>query len=303
MLSGSSSVAHGLIRSMTGFGRAFQLANNVEVSAEVRAVNHRFLDVSIRMPRSYNCFEAHVRKMVSEYVHRGKVDVSITRTGGKGDFMDVVLDQGLAESYHECLLELKSRLGLAGEITLSDMLTLKDIVTPVERVEGIDQEWGLVKESMSGALAEMDAMRRTEGAALWTDIGLRLVTISQTANLIDPLVYQVTEAVRERLERRVRELTGGMDLDPERLVQEVALMAERSDVSEELTRLQSHVDQFRSASQEGSPLGRKLDFLLQELQREINTIGSKSASTEIMAHVVTMKSEVEKIREQTQNIE
>jgi uncharacterized protein (TIGR00255 family) len=153
------------------------------------------------------------------------------------------------------------------------------------------------------ALAGLEEMRKNEGTALWQDIEQRLVSIRDAVELIAPLAGQVSSAVKERLEKRVHELTGGLELDENRLLQEVALMADRSDVTEELTRLKSHVDQFIAFGQEGSPLGRKLDFLLQELNREVNTLGSKSASTEIATHVVRVKAELEKIREQTQNIE
>jgi uncharacterized protein (TIGR00255 family) len=146
-------------------------------------------------------------------------------------------------------------------------------------------------------------MRVAEGAAMWRDIADRLSQVGELAGRIAPLVDQVTAAVKERLEKRVAELTGGMELDRDRLTQEVALMADRADVTEELTRLASHVKQFLAFGEQGSPLGRKLDFLLQELHREINTIGSKSASTEIATYVVRMKAELEKIREQTQNLE
>jgi uncharacterized protein (TIGR00255 family) len=146
-------------------------------------------------------------------------------------------------------------------------------------------------------------MRKTEGAALWKDIEQRLTSIRETSVLIAPLVEQVTVTAKEKLAKRVQDLTGGLELDQERLLQEVALIADRSDVTEELTRLNSHVEQFLACGQAGSPLGRKLDFLLQELLREVNTVGSKSASGEIAGYVVNMKAELEKIREQTQNIE
>ncbi|MBM3298777.1 MAG: YicC family protein [Deltaproteobacteria bacterium] len=294
---------NGVVKSMTGFGRGRSAVGGVEVVTEIRAVNHRFLDVSLRLPKTYSCFEAAVRRVVSDSVKRGKVDVSVTRTGGKGGLMDVVLDLDLAHSYHRCLEELRERLGLKGDITVADMLTLKEIVTPVENDERIETEWPILDSSIGNALNALDQMRMTEGAALWRDIEIMLLSIRKTVGDIAPLVQQVTSAAKEKLEKRVQELTGGMELDEYRLVQEVAIIADRSDVTEELTRLQSHIEQFLSCGKEGSPLGRKLDFLLQELHREVNTIGSKSASTEIAGKVVSMKAEVEKIREQTQNIE
>ncbi len=295
--------AVGPIRSMTGFGRGRRAENEIEVVAEVRSVNHRFFDVSIRLPRLYSALEPHLRKVVGDRVHRGKIDVTITRTGGAGSLVDMTLDRELAEGYFRCLLELKEKFGLTGELTVSDMLTARDIIVPTEREEGIEKELPLVENALHQALDALDTMREAEGAATWKDIESRLKSIHETVALIPPLVHQVVDATKERLEKRVQELTGGIELDQDRLAQEVALMADRADVSEEINRLGSHTDQFLSFGQVGSPIGRKLDFLLQELHREVNTIGSKSASTDIAFHVVNMKADVEKIREQTQNLE
>lgn len=296
-------IENGAIRSMTGFGRGRRVEALVEVVAEVRSVNHRFLDVSVKVPRIYSSFEPSIRKIVSEAVHRGKVDVAITRSGGMGSVVDVTLDYDLAQRYHTCLLELRERLGLTGAISISDMLTLREIIPPVEKEGEIEKELPLVEGSVREALDSLEVMRQTEGAFVWKDIEARLIAIRETADKIAPLAHQVPAAARERLEKRVKELTGGIELDPDRLLQELALIADRADVTEELTRLRSHVDQFLSFGTEGSPVGRKLDFLLQELHREVNTIGSKSTSTDIASHVVLMKTELEKIREQTQNLE
>ena len=288
---------------MTGFGYGRKVLGEVEIKTEIRSVNHRFLDMSVRMPRSYSLFEPEIRKIVSNSVQRGKLDLVVTRTGGTGSLVDVVLDRALASAYFNCLSQLKEHFRLAGEITVADMLRLSDIIVPQERQEAIQVEWQALEESLYQALAALDSMKRTEGTALWHDIKPRLLTINATAADIGPLVNQVTVAVKERLEKRVLDLTGGLELDRERLLQEVALLADRADVTEELTRLKSHVQQFLSLGNEGSPVGRKMDFLLQELHREINTVGSKSASTEIAHRVVIMKTELEKIREQIQNIE
>jgi uncharacterized protein (TIGR00255 family) len=294
---------NGPVRSMTGFGRGRDAAGEVEIVTEVRSVNHRFLDVSVRSPRMYAAFEPEIRRIVSQSVDRGKFDVTINRSGGRAGLMDVMIDHSLAEGYYKCLLQLKEKLGLSGDISLSDMLTLKEIVVPLEKEEGIEQEWPVVESSLRQALTALDQMRKAEGSALWRDIETRLISIRDMAGHIAPLVSQVTAAAKEKLEKRVQELTGGMELDQDRMLQEVAIMADRSDVTEELTRLESHVDQFLSFGAQGSPLGRKLDFLLQEFHREVNTLGSKSASTDIASYVVSIKAELEKIREQTQNIE
>lgn len=291
------------IKSMTGFGRGNHVAGDVEVVTEIRAVNHRFLDMFIRLPKMYNCFEPQIRKIVSDKINRGKFEITVTRSGGKGALIDLSVDTNVADRYYSCLLELKNRFNLSCEITVSDMLTLKEIISSADNIEGFEQEWNLVENSVQLALSVLDDMRQTEGAALWRDIETRLLSIRETIDMISPLVDQISSDSRTRLEKKVRELTGGLGIDDDRMLQELALIAERSDVSEELTRLRSHVDQFLSFGKEGSPLGRKLDFLLQELHREVNTLGAKSASTDISSYVVHIKSEVEKIREQTQNIE
>jgi uncharacterized protein (TIGR00255 family) len=291
------------LRSMTGFGRGHAAFNDIEVTVEARSVNHRFLDMSVRLPRAYSGYEADIRKTISNKVNRGKVEISVTRSGGQSTVMNVAVDHQLAQNYHKSLLELRDSLGIEGNIALSDMLTLKDIIVPLENTEEIRKEQAVLMESVRKAVRSLDEMRTAEGAAMWKDMEERLDAIRHHADLILPLVDQVTAAAKERLDSRVEELTGGIKLDPDRLLQEVALFAEKSDVTEEITRLYSHLDQFISFADEGSPIGRKLDFLLQELHREINTIASKSASTDISKYVVNIKAEIEKIREQTQNLE
>ncbi len=291
------------IKSMTGFGRGRYSEGAVEVVTEIRAVNHRFLDMFVKLPKLYSCFEPQIRKIVSEKISRGKFEITITRTGAKGRLTELLVDYDLADRYHQCLTELKRRYNLGGEITVSDMLTLKEIVSSADSADELELESELVEKSVRTALDSLDEMRKAEGFVLWKDIETHLISISETIDLITPLVDQVSSEVRVRLEKKVREMTGGLEIDDDRMLQELVLIAERSDVSEELIRLKSHVEQFLAFGKEGSPLGRKLDFLLQELHREVNTLGAKSASTDISSHVVHIKTEVEKIREQTQNIE
>lgn len=291
------------IKSMTGFGRGRYSEGAVEVVTEIRAVNHRFLDMFVKLPKLYSYFEPQIRKIVSEKISRGKFEITITRTGAKGRLTELLVDYDLADRYHQCLTELKRRYNLGGEIAVSDMLTLKEIVSSADSADELELESELVEKSVRTALDSLDEMRKAEGFVLWKDIETHLISISETIDLITPLVDQVSSEVRVRLEKKVREMTGGLEIDDDRMLQELVLIAERSDVSEELIRLKSHVEQFLAFGKEGSPLGRKLDFLLQELHREVNTLGAKSASTDISSHVVHIKTEVEKIREQTQNIE
>jgi uncharacterized protein (TIGR00255 family) len=299
----NSKSVSGAVKSMTGFGRGKAVKGDLEVTVEIRSVNHRFLDVSLKLPKMYSVFEPNIRKIVGEQINRGKFEVGVNRTGGRSHLVEVVLDENLAAGYFKCLKDLKSSFHLSGDITVSDMLSLKDIIQPVEKEGAIEEEWSVVEQSLRGALDNLESMRITEGSALWRDIELRLKSIGDTAAQIRPFTHQITMVAKDRLAKRIQELTGGLQLDQDRLAQEAAVIADRSDVTEELTRLESHIEQFRKFGKEGSPLGRKLDFLLQELHREINTLGSKSASTDIASSVINMKTELEKIREQTQNIE
>lgn len=293
----------GSIRSMTGFGRARAARDDLEVIVEIRSVNHRYLDIYTRMSKAYAIFEPHLKKIVADRVGRGKIDLNVTRTGTVSTVADVAIDQRLAQRYYESLVELKTRHGIEADITISDILTLREIVVTTENEEQIEKELPLVEQCLHDALDSLNTMRTAEGAATWRDMVERLSTVRSVAALVAPLKEQVVANARERLQKRIAELTGGMDLNEDRLLQEVAIISDRADITEELTRLESHINQFLQFGETGSPIGRKMDFLLQEINRELNTIGSKSGSAEIGSHVVTMKAEVEKIREQAQNME
>lgn len=291
------------IKSMTGFGRAVITEMDVEIAVEIRSVNHRFLDISVRAPRSYSVFEPRIRRTAASTLQRGKVDISVTRSGSAGSIMEVTLDTGLAVGFHQKLTELSRTLGLAGGVTVSDMLTLKEIIAPVEKDGAAEIEYPLVHRTLRTALSAFDAMRSREGLALWADMESRLGIFREAVESVKALAGELAISARDRIRKRIGELTDGVNLDESRLLQEVAYIADRSDITEELARIDSHIEQFSAAGHQGSPIGRKLDFILQELLREVNTIGSKSASAGISTHVTAMKVELEKIREQVQNIE
>ncbi len=181
----------GSIKSMTGFGRGRVAMGEIEIITEIKAVNHRFLDISVKLPRIYNSFEPQVRKIITEIISRGKFDVMVTRAAGKSGLIEVTLDESLAKAYHGCLTGLKEKIGLSGDITVSDMLTLKDIIVPAEKEDQIEREWPVIEESLRKAIDALDQMRRAEGAALWQDIEKRLVSVRETSRLIGPLVDQV----------------------------------------------------------------------------------------------------------------
>jgi uncharacterized protein (TIGR00255 family) len=291
-----------MIRSMTGFGAGRAVAGGEESLAEIRAVNHKFCEVKVRLPRELAALEPDVVRLVKERLARGGVEVTLRRGAGRGALAPRV-DLDLAESYARAFDELRGRLGLPGEVTLAAVLSAEGVVTLEERSVDADAARSAVAGAVGQALAGLTAMREREGAALARDIEARLATVEGLARRLEELSPRSVEHYRERLLERVQELARGLAPDPVRLATEVALFADRVDVSEELTRLLSHVAQMRELLGSREPAGRKMDFLVQEMHREANTAGSKSQSAEIAAAVVALKAEVERMREQVQNVE
>lgn len=291
-----------MIRSMTGFGAGHGVAAGEELDVEVRSVNHKFCEVKVRLPREYAALELEAAKLVKERLARGGVDVSIRRVAGAGGLAPRV-DAQLAEAYARAFAELQARLGLATGATLTDILSADGVVRLDERDVDLDAAREAVRAGLSAALEALVEMRAREGAALARDLAGRLDTIEALAARVTALTPEAVDHHRARLEERVAELARGIALDPARLAQEVALLADRSDVTEELIRLGSHVAQVRGLLASGEPAGRKLDFLVQEMHREVNTTGSKSQSAEIAGVVVALKAEIERMREQVQNVE
>jgi uncharacterized protein (TIGR00255 family) len=291
-----------MIRSMTGFGAGHGAAGSEAVDVEVRSVNHKFCEVKVRLPRELSALETDALKVAKERLARGGIDVSIRRAGAAGGLAPRV-DLALAQAYARAFEELRTRLGLPGGATLADVAAADGVLTLDEPALDLDAARAALRAAMGTALDALVAMRGREGEALARDLGGRLDGVEQLVAKIAALVPQTVEHHRARLSERVAELTRGIPLDPARLAQEVALFADRTDVTEEVTRLASHVAQARALLRGGEPAGRKLDFLVQEMHREVNTIGSKSQSAEIAALVVTAKAEVERMREQVQNVE
>ncbi len=290
-------------RSMTGFGRGE--AGNPERLwvAEIRTVNHRFLDQKITLPRAFPSFEEPVRKLVAERLGRGRVEVQLSVSGTMAAQARLAVNQELAQQYHACLQGLVHDYALEGGIRLTDMLNLRDLISVEEQTPDLEREWSLASEALGAALTACEQMRLQEGQALKEDLQQRLHTLS---TLVDRIHGQVPELLRMRqteLQERLRKLLAGVDLDPMRLAQECAIMADKSDVSEEITRLRSHINQFHSFLDMDDAVGRRLDFLLQEFLREVNTLCSKISHAEIAQLGVEMKNEIEKLREQVQNIE
>lgn len=291
-----------MIRSMTGFGAGRGSAGGEELDVEIRSVNHKYCEVKVRLPRELAALEVEAAKAVRERLARGGIDVTVRRPG-PGAGLAPRVDLALAESYAHAFRELQARLGLPGAVSLADVLSADGVVRLDERAVDPDAARAALWTALAAALDALVAMRAREGEALARDLAARLDTVEALVARAAALVPQAIEHHRARLAERVQELTRGIPLDPGRLEQEVALFADRTDVAEEVTRLRSHLSQVRALLAGSEPAGRKLDFLVQEMHREVNTIGSKSQSAEVATVVVAAKAEIERMREQVQNVE
>lgn len=293
-----------MVSSMTGYGRGETDSAGRRLTVEIRSVNNRFMEVQIRMPRTLSALEPRIRKALQERFSRGRFDVFITRNGDEGVPSRFTLDAERAGQYVALLRDLKERFGLPGEVDLSLIGGVPDIIRREEAREDPEALWNAVLETLSRSISELQAMRTDEGAALARDMKERIAKIEDLVARIRERSPLSVETAQGRMEEAVRRLSGE-GLDPLRLAQEIAILAERTDIAEELTRLASHMTQFTRLVDDsrGDAVGRKLDFLLQEMGREANTIASKAMDTVIAHDVVEIKAELEKIREQAQNIE
>lgn len=290
-------------RSMTGFGAGEITTAAGRYGVEMRSVNHRFCEVVIRMPRDLSPLEDRVRTIVQGRVLRGRIDVAIVRDDYGRRPRTVKTDVDLAKAYVTALDGLRQALPVAGSVDLSLLLSLPDLVKIEEEKEDVEASWPAVESGVGAALDRLLAMREAEGARLGADLVARLSRMERTAEAIAARAPQVVEDYHARLGRRVQELAGGVAVDPGRLATEVALFADRSDITEELTRFRSHLVQFRTTLAGSGAIGRTLEFIVQEMGRETNTIGSKANDLEITRHVIAIKGELESLREQIQNVE
>lgn len=292
-----------MLRSMTGFGSGRAQVGSEEISVELRSVNGKFCDVKARMPRELASLEPDAVRIVKERLARGTVDLALRRSRAGGSFLAPRIDEELAERIAESFRRLRDRLGLTGEVGLSEVIGVTGVVSVEELAPDLEQAREALGAAIEQALATLLEMREREGVALEADLGKRITRIEELAGELATQAPLAVADHQERIARRIEELTGGIALDPQRLAQEVALLADRSDVAEELTRLASHVVQFRELLASTEPVGRRIDFLVQELNREVNTVASKASWSGAASVVVEMKAELERIREQVQNVE
>jgi uncharacterized protein (TIGR00255 family) len=289
---------------MTGYGKAERTDRDGRTLAvEIRSVNHRYGEITIRLPRHFYAFEQEVKKTVSERLKRGKIEVSILEERAGGATMVPTLNLTLARGYLDAFRTLKEDLELEGEPTLSLIAAQRDVFVMREEAAGEEQLHDLLMATVRHAVSVHEEMRKREGVALLEDFLNKRAALTRLMEQIEKRAPTVVTEHAARLRERLRQLLGETPLDETRLFQEVAIMADRSDISEEIVRFMSHLQQFDEALTSGEPVGRKMDFLLQEMNREVNTIGSKANDTLLASQVVELKAELEKIREQVQNVE
>jgi len=296
-------VTETMILSMTGYGSAEGTSGNLELTIELRAVNNRYLDVSVRMPRLYLFAEDGIKKRVGAKVARGKVDVFVNVDSGKEQDVEITVNEALAGAYITALNTLSERFGLDDSISTMQIAKLPEVLQVDRPKTDADAFSRDLLAVLDQALANFNAMRKTEGEKLHRDITARLDQIETLTAQVEALSPQTVAAYREKLEQRMAEVLENVHIEESRILVEAAIFADRVAVDEEITRLRSHISQLRDMLNAGGAVGRKLDFLLQELGRETNTIGSKCNDLEIGKIVIALKAEIEKIREQAQNIE
>jgi uncharacterized protein (TIGR00255 family) len=292
-----------MIKSMTGFGRALADDGRRSVIVELKGVNHRYFDVNIRMPKSFFPLEEKIRKTLQKTISRGKIDVFITYRNYVKDDLEVKYNEALASKYVEILNRMRDRFGLVNDVSVSLLSKFPDVVYTEETEENIDEIWILLEKAVTDAAAIMQDMRIKEGQLLKSDMKSKAMSILSKLETVKERETSVLPLYREKLNERIRELMDQVPVDEGRVALEIALYSDRASIDEEITRLGSHMQQFASFLDEEEPVGRKLDFLAQEMNREANTMASKSVDITITNAVLEIKNDIEKIREQMQNIE
>ncbi len=295
-----------MVKSMTGYGRAEKTISGRTITAEVRSVNNRYLDCNIRMPRLYLFAEEGMKSLVQGTISRGKVDVFLTVVNNEGEALSVKVNEALAKSYLAALRRLRELDG-GGQVEwivpVTQLARFQDVLTVEKQEEDTERAAQEISAVLAEALADFDQMRAREGEKLKEDILSRAAVIEEKVALVEERSPQTVSEYRAKLEARMNEVLSNTQLDPARILTEAAIFADKVAVDEETVRLRSHIGQLREMLDKGGAIGRKLDFLIQEFNREANTIGSKCGDIDIARQVLDIKAEIEKIREQVQNIE
>ncbi len=292
-----------MIKSMTGYGRCEKVDGGKKILAEIKSVNHRYSDYSIKVPRCYGFLEEKVRAFVSQYITRGKVDVYINIESYEESDKDIILNEELAGEYIKALYELRDKFSLKDDITVCSVARYTEIFKAERRDEDEETLWQSVKGVLGEAVEMFVKMREREGERINADLVQRVEYMKTLASEVDRRSPETVEEYKNRLYNKIKEVLGDRSIDEGRVLTEVAIFADKVAVNEETVRLASHFEEFFGILSSNEPAGRKLDFLIQEINREINTIGSKASDIKIAKIVVELKAELEKLREQIQNIE
>lgn len=293
-----------MIRSMTSFGRSNSEEGKKRVfTVEMKSVNSRYLDVNIRMPKSIISLEEEIRKMISNSLNRGKVDVFINiKNYNEGAGVPKV-DINLAQGYLQCFKEIEEKLNIKNDISVMQIARFPEVITIIEEEDKIDEIWKELKPLISSSLDMMINMREVEGEKLKEDILIKINQIEELVSKVEEFADSIPKVFKQKLEERLKDLLGNVEVDENRIATEVCILADKATVDEEIIRLNSHINQVRETLKLNEPIGRKLDFIVQEMNRETNTIGSKSSDIKMTNIVIDIKNILEKIREQVQNIE
>lgn len=294
-----------MIKSMTGYGRAKAVIEGKSVVVEIKSVNHRNMEIIVRLPGMLSALEVEIKKKISERLFRGRVEISIQAESGFGkeNAEQLEINLPLIRNYYSLLNQIRQEFDFKDEITLSMVTGLKGAISYSEGEVNLEEIWKHLERILNDSIDSLTEMRKKEGELLYRDFLARLGIIRDYLGDLETRAPQVVMEYKEKLSERISELTDVLEIDESRLSQEIAIMAEKSDITEEIVRFESHISQFRKIVESDEAIGRKMDFLLQEMLREINTIGSKSSDIEMSRNVIEIKSELAKLREQIQNVE
>lgn len=293
-----------MIKSMTGFARSGKIEEPVEIMTEIRSYNSKNLDINLRIPHDYLLLEEKIKRFISDRISRGRIEIRIEVKNNVNNYREFEINEEKAAAYYNALMRLKNFLKIDSGIPFDIIAGAEGVITPAVIIKNVEVEWPLIKDALEEAVCRLDEMRLKEGEFIAGDLITRFEGIEKSLSQIENESRDLSFYYKERLKERISLLAGeNVELDAGRIAQEAAFLADRSDISEEIVRARSHISQFYMIMNSVEPAGRKMNFLLQELNREFNTIGSKTEKAVVSHTVVDIKSEIEKIREQVQNIE